>query len=78
MARGVKMEVDTDLMNRCVWIVSFLEDEWDGDSTIGDVACRYREDALKLGRMWLHNKVHTIEDIEFAYANEQMGSLDAV
>lgn len=75
MARGIRLEVDTDLMNRCVWLVEFLTDEWDRESSIGQVACQYREDALALGRLWLYNKAHTIEQLEFAQAHEVMNRL---
>lgn len=67
MARGIRLEVDTDLLDRCVWIVDFLEDEWDNESTIGSIVCRYREDALSLGRLWLHNKAHSILELNKAY-----------
>lgn len=78
MARGIRLEVDTDLMNNCVYIIEFLTDEWDRESSIGELVCRYREDALSLGRLWLYNKCHTVEELEFAYANfmKNSGSLD--
>jgi hypothetical protein len=66
MARGIRLEVDTDILNRCVWIVDFLTDEWDRESSIGQLAFRYREDALKQGRMWLNGKLNSINELEEA------------
>jgi hypothetical protein len=66
MARGVRLEVDTDDLNRCVWIVDFLTDEWDRESSIGQLAFRYREDALKQGRKWLNGKLNSINELEEA------------
>jgi len=64
MARGVRLEVDTDDLNRCVWIVDFLTDEWDRESSIGQLAFRYREDALKQGREWLNRKADSLRELE--------------
>jgi hypothetical protein len=64
MARGIRLEVDTDILNRCVWIVDFLTDEWDRESSIGQLGFRYREDALKQGRLWLNGKVDTLAEME--------------
>lgn len=63
MARGIKLEVDTDLLDRMVWVVEFLEDEWDRESGVGSLPFRYREDALAAGRAWLYGKVNDINDL---------------
>lgn len=63
MARGIKLEVDTDLLNQCVWVVEFLEDEWDKESGIGSVPYRYREDALAAGRAWLYGRANDLNDL---------------
>lgn len=63
MARGIRLEVDTDELNRCVWIVDFLTDEWDRDSSVGQLAFRYREDALKQGRLWLNSKADRLDEM---------------
>lgn len=63
MARGIKLEYDVDLLNRMVWVIEFLEDEWDPDSGVGTLPFRYREDAMAAGRDWLHGKVNDINDL---------------
>ena len=63
MARGMKIDYDVDHLNRMVWIVEFLEDEWDRNSTVGSLPFRYREDAMDAGRKWLHRQVNDINDL---------------
>ena len=63
MARGMKIDYDVDHLNRMVWIVEFLEDEWDRNSTVGSLPFRYREDAMSAGRKWLHGQVNDINDL---------------
>jgi len=63
MARGTKVDYDVDMLNRMVWIVEFLEDEWDRNSTVGSLPFRYREDAMDAGRKWLLGQVNDINDL---------------
>jgi hypothetical protein len=63
MARGTKVDYDVDALNRMVWIVEFLEDEWDHNSTVGSLPFRYREDAMDAGRKWLLGQVNDINDL---------------
>ena len=63
MARGTKVDYDVDALNRMVWIVEFLEDEWDRNSTVGSLPFRYREDAMDAGRKWLLGQVNDINDL---------------
>lgn len=63
MARGIKLEYDVDISNRTVWLVDFLADEWDSDSSAGTLAFPYREDAMAAGRKWLHGNVNDIKDL---------------
>lgn len=63
MARGMKIEYDVDDLNRMVWVVEFLENEWDPESGIGTLPYRYREDAMAAGRKWLHGQVNDINDL---------------
>lgn len=63
MARGIKLEYDVDMLNRMVWVIEFLEDEWDSESSVGTLPFRYREDAMAAGRAWLHGKVNDINDL---------------
>jgi hypothetical protein len=63
MARGIKMEYDTDLLNRAVYVVEFLEDEWDNESSIGAVPYRYLNEAQAAGRAWLYGKANNLNDL---------------
>ena len=63
MARGIKLEYDVDMLNRMVWLIEFLEDEWDPNSAVGTLPFRYREDAMDAGRKWLHKQVNDINDL---------------
>ena len=63
MARGIKLEYDVDHQNRMVWLIEFLEDEWDSHSGVGTLPFRYREDAMDAGRKWLHKQVNDINDL---------------
>lgn len=63
MARGIKIEYDTDLLNRMVYVVEFLEDEWDSESSIGTVPYRYLNEAQAAGRAWLYGKANKISDL---------------
>lgn len=64
MARGMKLECDTDHLNRVVWLVDFLENEWDRDSSIGMIPYRYREDAMAAGRKWLHGIANSLTELQ--------------
>jgi hypothetical protein len=64
MARGMKLEYDVDHLNRMVWIVDFLSDEWDTESSIGMIPYRYREDAMAAGRKWLHGTVNSFDELQ--------------
>jgi len=63
MARGFKLDYDTDLEGNMTWVAEFLEDEWDPSSTVGQVAFRWREDAMLAGRKWLHKQINDINDL---------------
>ena len=63
MARGIKIEYDTDLLNRMVYVVEFLEDEWDSESGVGTQTYRYLSDAQAAGRAWLYGKINDINDL---------------
>ena len=63
MARGIKLEYDVDHLNRMVWLIEFLENEWDTHSGVGTLPFRYREDAMAAGRAWLLGQINDIKDL---------------